>query len=101
MAYVTALIDVWVKSFAQKHNISHTPIAKRVKEIIKHDHTHVYLKSKRTKPKHKGDVLLKNGVLQLNQDWSSKFISWSKHSKEPVNVSSLLNIGSNTQCLLK
>ena len=95
-AYVTALIDVWVKSFGEKHIISCTPITKKVEGIIKHYHTHVYLESKRTKPKHKHkrDVLEKS-VRQLNQDWSSKFISWSKHSKETVNVSSLLDIGSN------
>ena len=94
-AYVTALIDVWIKSFGEKHVISRTPITKKVEGIIKHYHTHVYLESKRTKPKHKGEVLLKKSVRQLNREWSLKFISWSKNSKEVINVSSLLDIGSN------
>ena len=40
-------------------------------------------------------MYIEKSVRQLNRDWSSKFISWSKHSKETVNVSSLLDIGSN------
>ena len=92
-AYVTALINVWIKSFGKKHLITRTPITKKVETIIKHYQNNVYIEATRRKPKHKGEVMLKKSVRQLNREWSRKSISWSKKQKSLIN--GLFDIGCN------
>ena len=92
-AYVTALINVWIKAFGTRHLIGRRHITKKVEMIINNYFTHVYAESTRKKAirKIKNQPFLTKTVRQLNREWSQNSIAWSVRSSDRID--SLFDIG--------
>ena len=90
-AYVTALIDIWTKSFGVEHILTRGCFTKRVKKLVTNYYNNVYSESQCKKPKKKGSTFIKKSMRQLNRSWREKSLPLSK--KREVMIDSLLDIG--------
>ena len=52
-AYITTLIDAWIKSFTAKHVITRTCITKKIENLVTHYYNNVYVNAHHRSEKHK------------------------------------------------
>ena len=90
-AYVTALIDIWTKSFGIEHILTCGCVTKRVERLVTNYYNNVYSESHCKQPKKKGSTFVKKSIRQLNWSWREKSLPLSK--KREITIDSLLDIG--------
>ena len=86
-AYTDAVITVWQKAFGDNHTIARSSVLTKVRDVVKHYNTHVYIEHSRTKPKKPGIPMVKKGMRQLNREWRKKCLTVIVHKKKTTRSS--------------
>ena len=99
-SYATALISIWTKAFGEEHVINRTNVINKIKEVVAHYNTHVYIEKGRTKPKKKNAPFVKKSVRQLNKEWRQKSLTIMKDRKTThLRINALFDIGNDINSL--
>ena len=99
-SYATALISIWTKAFGEEHVINRTNVINKIKEVVAHYNTHVYIEKGRTKPKKKNAPFVKKSVRQLNKEWRQKSLMIMKDRKTThLHINALFDIGNDMNSL--
>ena len=85
-AYVTALMNIWIKSFGVEHILTHGCVTKWVEKLVT-NYYNIYSESHHKQPNKKGSACVKKSIKQLNQSWREKSLPSSK--KHEVMIDSL------------
>ena len=99
-SYATALISIWTKAFGDDHVIYRTNVINKIKEVVTHYNTHVYIEKSRTKPKKKNAPFVKKSGRQLNREWRQKSLTVMKDRKTTqIHINALFDIGNDMKSL--
>ena len=77
-SYAFALIDMWEKSFTNRHVLGRNAVIERLEKLVKLYYSKVYVVSNRESKKHEYDSMLPaKSIRSINKDWKKTSIQYT------------------------